>query len=208
MFPLSGSIFLNADLPLYSSFLMLSLFTVNLYSCCTHEMSPSQISPTQKPSVKHSLVPLPWSLCPKDVLLPSLFKNFSYCMIMNSVILTEQMPCARHKAKMMNRSDLGKEWNRVGLPERPVQKAGRQAYGEWVSKWGHRHLGHWEQVNPLHSSVNPLRQEPSLTHLCSSSATEPDRVNIQWRFATLVNEWADHASPQDFRLLLELEQII
>ena len=197
MFPLSGSIFLNADLPLYSSFLMLSLFTVNLYSCCTHEMSPSQISPTQKPSVKHSLVPLPWSLCPKDVLLPSLFKNFSYCMIMNSVILTEQMPCARHKAQM-----------RVGLPERPVQKAGRQAYGEWVSKWGHRHLGHWEQVNPLHSSVNPLRQEPSLTHLCSSSATEPDRVNIQWRFATLVNEWADHASPQDFRLLLELEQII
>ena len=109
MFPLSGSIFLNADSPLYSSFLMLSLFTVNLYSCCTHEMSPSQISPTQKPSVKHSLVPLPWSLCPKDVLLPSLFKNFSYCMIMNSVILTEQMPCARHKAKMMNRSDLGKE---------------------------------------------------------------------------------------------------
>lgn len=104
------------------SLILIHPFTV-LFSCypyspltCTHVSNPSQISPTQKPSVKQSLAPLPWSLCPRDVLLPPLFKNFSYCMIMNSVILTEQIPCARHKAKMMNRNDLGKEWNRVGLP--------------------------------------------------------------------------------------------
>lgn len=113
------------------SLMLIHHFTV-LFSCCpyslltcTYASSLSQISPTQKPSVKHSLAPLPWSLCPRDVLLPPLFKNFSYCMIMNSVILTEQMPGIKLKwwiEVTWVKNEI--EWV---CPERPAQKAGRQA---------------------------------------------------------------------------------